>query len=129
MHSPTGYTAGAFGWWPFGQQLMWVIGVALLGFLALLVVREMFKGQPAAVQVREPITDVVDSDHEIVFTAELPGADEESIQVTVLDDLVSVVTGGERRYCGVTQLPVAVEPIPTQRDYRNGLLRLRLQKT
>ena len=96
--------------------------------MAPLVVRWFVRRKRAGVQARESFTDFVDTDNEIVFTAELPGADEESSQVTVVDDLVSVLTGGQRGFVGVTKLPVIVDPTPTQREYRNGLLRLRLQK-
>ncbi len=84
---------------------------------------------PEVVDVREPLIDVFDEEHEIVVAAELPGVREEAIHVEVRGDILSLSASGERRYAKEVLLPSAVDAASMQRSFKNGLLELRLKKS
>jgi len=83
---------------------------------------------PVVAEVREPLVDMFDEDQEIVVVAEMPGVAEEDIRCEIQDDILSLETGGERRYAKEILLPGAVDAATLRKTYRNGILELRLKK-
>ncbi len=94
---------------------------------------------------REPLTDVRESDEEIIITMEIPGARKEDMELTVTEDEITVKaerkeeteekkTGfyrRERAYRGFyrsLKLPVRVSSEKATAEYRDGLLTIRLPK-
>jgi HSP20 family protein len=90
-------------------------------------VRATAKG-PVIDDVREPLLDLFDEDTEIVITAELPGVSEDSIATTLSGDTLSLSTTGAYRYAKTVALPTPVDPESLTRNYRNGILQIRLKK-
>lgn len=84
---------------------------------------------PIVADVREPLVDVFDEEHEIVIVAELPGVAEAEIIAEIEEDILSLETTGERRYAKEVLLPEGIDTTSLQKMYRNGILELRLKKT
>ncbi len=83
---------------------------------------------PEVTEVREPLIDVFDEDGEVLVVAELPGASEQEIDVTVKDGVLTLEAKGEHRYAKDVELPAPVKPKPLRKVYRNGLLEVRFAK-
>ncbi len=83
---------------------------------------------PEVSEVREPLVDVFDEDKEVLVVAELPGATEEDIVVTVKDGTLTLEASGKHRYAKDVELPAQVKPEPVRKIYRNGLLEVRFAK-
>jgi len=83
---------------------------------------------PEVADVREPLVDVFDEEHEIVVVAELPGVAQDEINVTVEDDILRLETTGQHKYAKEILLPDAVEATDPGKTYNNGILELRLKK-
>jgi HSP20 family protein len=83
---------------------------------------------PVVAEVREPLVDVFDEEFEIVIVAELPGVGEGEIHIEVKDDILSLETGGERKYAKEILLPAPVDAATLQDAYKNGILEIRLKK-
>jgi HSP20 family protein len=78
--------------------------------------------------VREPLVDVFDEDKEVLVVAELPGASEKDIAVTIKDSALTLEAKGQHRYAKDIDLPAKVKPEPVRKVYRNGLLEIRFAK-
>jgi HSP20 family protein len=79
-------------------------------------------------EVREPLVDVFDENHEIVITAELPGVAESDISIRFEGDAMTIETLGERHYVKEVDLPSAVDPKSLKQSYNNGVLEVRVDK-
>ncbi|MCY2932468.1 MAG: Hsp20/alpha crystallin family protein [Planctomycetota bacterium] len=93
-----------------------------------------------------PALDVAEHEKEYVVHAELPGIKPEDVEISVLDNVLTISgekkeeaeTAGrswqhvERRYGAFRrsiQLPAGVEPEKVSVDYRDGVLRITLPKS
>jgi HSP20 family protein len=83
---------------------------------------------PEVSEVREPLVDVFDEDKEVLVVAELPGATEKDIAVTVKDGTLTLEANGKHRYAKDVELPAKVKSEPVRKVYRNGLLEVRFAK-
>lgn len=83
-------------------------------------------GKPVAPEARQPITDVLVEESEIVVVAELPGADAESIACQVSGRRLLIEAGGARRYRKEVDLPADVRQSAPATSFRNGILEVRL---
>lgn len=83
---------------------------------------------PEVSNVREPLLDVFDEENEVLVVAELPGAQEPEITVTVEDRTLTLEAKGAHRYAKTIELPAKVKPNPLRKIYRNGLLEVRFAK-
>lgn len=78
---------------------------------------------------REPLVDVFDEGQSLQVVVELPGVEEESIDVRLADDVLILSTErGARKYHKEVLLPAPVEAESLVRTYRNGIFEVRLQK-
>ena len=78
---------------------------------------------------REPMADVFDEGEQIVVIAEIPGVDEDAIQLEIRDDiLVLSASQAGRKYRKEVLLPCAVQAQTMKSSYRNGILEIRLAK-
>lgn len=92
-------------------------------------VKETREEGPVIEEIREPLIDVFDEDEAVVVVAELPGIDEENVELDVEGDvLVLAATTGSRKYRKEILLPAGVEAEPEHSRYRNGILELRFRK-
>ena len=94
---------------------------------------------------RQPLTDVFETDNEVVVTVELPGVRKEDIDVTVRENSVEIKAEvkkieevkkegffrAERSYQGfyrVIPLPTEVKSDQAKATYNNGVLEIRIPK-
>ena len=84
---------------------------------------------PVAVDVREPVVDIFDEGDRVLVVAEMPGAEEPSIEIQIEADLLSLsATGKSCKYAKEMLLPSVVKQTPARRSYRNGVLEIELEK-
>jgi HSP20 family protein len=77
---------------------------------------------------RKPLTDVVETDSELVVIAELPGVEEKDIKVVSTPFRLKIsAKSRERNYKEELVLPAKVGSI-SRKTYRNGVLEVRLRK-
>ena len=81
-------------------------------------------------ETREPVADVFDERDEVVVIVELPGVEEQQIDVEVRAGEIEVsATGRGRRYHKRVALPSPVTAGSLTSSYRNGILEIRCRKT
>lgn len=90
-------------------------------------IRATDKG-PVVVEEREPLVDVFDEGELILVVAELPGVEEDDIQVDIQDGILSLSADGKRKYAKEVLLPSPVDPDTVTITFRNGILEIRLSK-
>lgn len=83
---------------------------------------------PVVEEVREPPVDVLEEGDMLRVIAEMPGADEQAIEVDVKGGVMHIKAGGPRKYRKELELPGPVEPGSLVTSYRNGILEIRLRK-
>jgi HSP20 family protein len=78
---------------------------------------------------REPLTDVIEHDHDVSATMELPGVGKEDINLTTTESTLTVdVDTPQRRYHKVVDLPCKIKPDTTKATYKNGVLDVVMEK-
>ena len=97
-------------------------------------------------QQREPFIDVIESDKEIIATAEMPGLEKQDININVTEDRLEISAETkheekkeekgyiyrERRsgsYYRAISLPSPVDPDKSKATYKNGVLEVKMPKT
>jgi HSP20 family protein len=121
---------------PGGKDLNGIFGVSIRTLDGGKPVFETFgnikktpKG-PVVEEVREPIVDLFDEQGHIRLIAELPGVSEEGLSIELEGDILNLsATGKERRYAKEILLPCRVKKESLQRNFRNGILEITLEKT
>ncbi len=79
--------------------------------------------------VREPLTDICESENEITITAEMPGIEKDQIELETGDDfLVIKVEKGNRKYFKELPLDVNIAPNSARAKYNNGVLEITVAK-
>lgn len=74
---------------------------------------------------REPLVDVFEDDDTITVVAEIPGASEDSIEVTIDGATVTLSAAArDRKYRKELTLPCEVRREPVKRSYLNGIFSL-----
>jgi len=115
------------GWqtpnWP-AILLLGVVGLILAAALIVALTRK----KPGSILPRVPFVDVLEEERETMITVELPGVAEAEISVELNDDMVTVETTGARRYIKDIVLEEPVDGATLRREYRDGLLTLRLAR-
>ena len=95
---------------------------------------------------REPFIDLIESDKEIIATAEMPGLEKQDININVTEDRLEISAETkqeekkeekgyiyrERRsgsYYRAISLPSPVDPDKSKAIYKNGVLEIKMPKT
>lgn len=79
--------------------------------------------------VREPLSDVIEGDHEVSVTVELPGVEKKDVSLKVAEDGVTVrVEKGARRYHKQIRLPSKVQPNTAKATFKNSILDVTIQR-
>ena len=111
--------------------------------------RLLSSGERGAVvpsEYREPFIDVMESDKEIIATAEMPGLEKQDIKINVTEDMLEISAETkqeekkeekgyiyrERRsgsYYRAISLPSPVDPDKSKATYENGVLEIKMPKT
>ncbi len=78
---------------------------------------------------REPLVDVFEEEDNVLVTAEIPGIEEEDIEIEVRDKELLIEADGETNsYSKKVDLPEKVEEESLKREYKNGVLSLKFKK-
>jgi len=102
-------------------------------------------GKSQDLVMRNPLTDLEETDKEIIATFELPGVDKKDIQLNITENKIEVKVekkkeakvekkdfySMERRYTGfyrAIHLPEGVHPEKAKAKYENGILEVRIPK-
>lgn len=84
---------------------------------------------PTVEEEREPITDVFDEKEEVRVYAEMPGVNEEDIELDLREDILDIsAQSGDRKYHKELLLPAKVKPETLTSSYKNGILEVRMRK-
>lgn len=84
---------------------------------------------PSVEEVREPLTDLFDEEHEIKILVEMPGISEKDIQLDLKDDILDIrAENSGRKYHKEVLLPSPVNPQALTSHYSNGILEIRIGK-
>jgi HSP20 family molecular chaperone IbpA len=82
------------------------------------------------IKEREPIVDVFEEEDYLRVMAELPGVEENEINLKVIDNTLTISTDtSARTYYKKVELPTPVEKETIESSYRNGILEVKLRKT
>jgi len=91
-------------------------------------IRKTPKG-PVIKEEREPIADVFDEKNHILVVVELPGMDEDGIELDIENELISLsARRGDRKFKKDITLPCTVDSASVQKSYKNGILELKFNK-
>ncbi len=84
------------------------------------------KGEGA---LREPLTDVIESDDKVRVIVELPGVEKKDVKVDAADRTLDIeVTNPRKRFSKHMNLPCDVVPDSAKANYKNGVLEVVLQR-
>jgi HSP20 family protein len=84
---------------------------------------------PVITGTREPLVDVMDEGDHLVVIAELPGIEEQNIQLKAEGDILSIsASTRDRSYQKEVLLPWAVGLETLESSYRNGILEIRITR-
>jgi len=104
------------------------------------------RGEIVPAEYREPFIDVIETDKEVIATAEMPGLEKQDIKINVTEDRLEISAETkheekkeekgyvyrERRsgsYYRAISLPSPVDPDKSKASYKNGVLEIKMPKT
>jgi len=83
----------------------------------------------AAINEREPLTDVIESEDEICITIELPGVEKKDIKLDAKDDSLTIdVNTEDRKYHKNIPVPGNIDPDSVAATYKNGVLDIAIKR-
>jgi len=78
---------------------------------------------------REPLTDIIEEKDRIRVIVELPGVEQEDIQLHVEDRMLDIsVDREDRKFSKTLELPSPVDPDSAEASYKNGVLEVTMNK-
>ncbi len=81
------------------------------------------------VELREPLTDVIERPQDVTVIIELPGVDEKEIDLKIQADGVCIdVESQERRYKKDIKLSCKIDPKTAKSEYKNGVLQILMNR-
>jgi len=84
----------------------------------------------ASTKESEPIVDVFEEENHINVMAELPGVEENDVNLKIENNLLTISADTPaRKYYKEVKLPISVEKDPVESRYKNGILEVKLKKT
>lgn len=95
---------------------------------------------------REPSLDIIETEQEILVTAEMPGLDKKDININLTEDRLEISAEIKReekeeregyiyrerrggRFYRAISLPSQVDPLGAKASYKNGVLEIKMPKT
>ncbi len=104
------------------------------------------RGAVVPAEYREPFIDVIETDKEVIATAEMPGLEKQDIKLNLTEDRLEISAETkheekkeekgyvyrERRsgsYYRAISLPSPVDPDKSKASYKNGVLEIKMPKT
>jgi len=106
--------------------------------------KPVFKGEKRPV-IREPLTDIIQTNNKVIAKVELPGIDKKDIDLKITDNMLGIKAEKkheeevkkkgyfrqERSYSGFQRaftLPARVIPEKAQAEFKNGILTITIPK-
>ena len=84
---------------------------------------------PKVDEEREPITDIFDEENEIVVIAEMPGIEENDLEIDLKEDILEIsAISKSRTYRKELLLPVKVIKENLSHKFINGILEIKIKK-
>jgi len=78
---------------------------------------------------REPLTDVIECDHDIFVTVEIQGVEKYDVNLNVTEFSIDInVNSPNRKYHKKIDLPCAVIPNKSKATYKNGILDIAIER-
>ncbi len=104
------------------------------------------RGEMVPAEARKPFIDVIETDKEVIATAEMPGLEKQDIKINLTEDRLEISAETkheekkeekgyvyrERRsgsYYRAISLPSPVDPDNSKASYKNGVLEIKMPKT
>ena len=104
------------------------------------------RGEVVPAESRQPFIDVIETDKEVIATAEMPGLEKQDIKINLTEDRLEISAETkheekkeekgylyrERRsgsYYRAISLPSPVDPDTSKASYNNGVLEIKMPKT
>jgi HSP20 family protein len=83
----------------------------------------------AAINEREPLTDIIEAEDEISITIELPGVEKKDINLDANEESLTIdVDTEERKYHKNIPLPSKIDPDTISATYKNGILDITIKR-
>jgi HSP20 family protein len=104
------------------------------------------RGEMLPTGYRQPFIDIVETDKEVIATAEMPGLNKEDIKINLTEDRLEISAETKREeekrekgyvyrerrsgnYYRAVALPSPIDPNNSKASYKNGVLEIRMPKT
>lgn len=104
------------------------------------------RGEIIPAEYREPFIDIVETEKEVIATAEMPGLEKKDIKINLTEDRLEISAETEHeekkeekgyvyrerragRYYRALSLPSSVDPDNSKASYKNGVLEIKMPKT
>ena len=104
------------------------------------------RGAVVPAEYREPFIDVIETDKEVIATAEMPGLEKQDIKINVSEDRLEISAETQREekkeekgyiyrerrsgsYYRAITLPSPVDSDKSKASYKNGVLEIKMPKT
>jgi HSP20 family protein len=91
--------------------------------------RDRESGRTVVQEVREPSVDIFEEDDHVLVVAEMPGISVADVQITVEEDLLTIVAEhGDKKYRKEVLLPASSSREKTQVSCNNGVVEIKCAK-
>jgi len=104
------------------------------------------RGEVVLAESRQPFIDVIETDKEVIATAEMPGLEKQDIKINLTEDRLEISTETKHEekkeekgylyrercsgsYYRAISLPSPVDPDNSKASYKNGVLEIKMPKT
>lgn len=104
------------------------------------------RGVAVPAEYREPFIDVIETDKEVIATAEMPGLEKQDIKINLTEDRLEISAETKREekreekgyvyrersrgsYYRAISLPSPVDPDESKASYKNGVIEIKMPKT
>lgn len=82
-------------------------------------------------ETREPLTDIIEEENEIIVVAEMPGCIKEKIELKATYNSITIIghdEEGTKKFETTLDLPSKINPDRAKANFKNGILEIKLQK-
>lgn len=104
------------------------------------------RGEIVPAEHRQPFIDVIETDKEVIATAEMPGLEKQDIKINLTEDRLEISAETEHEekkeekgyvyrerhsgsYYRAISLPSPIDPDNSKASYKNGVLEIKMPKT
>ncbi|MEM3593126.1 MAG: archaeal heat shock protein Hsp20 [Candidatus Jordarchaeaceae archaeon] len=77
-------------------------------------------------EVREPLTDIIETENEVIIVAETPGIEKDEIKIDSTETELEIKAGD--KFYKKVKLPSATIPEQAKASYKNGILEIKIPK-